>query len=151
MNRDPEHLLHCTDLHYWTDLHLQVLLDVPTILATPSTVLPVSPVHTHTHPPSPSRYLFTRNHEKWRIYAPGFTLSAIFHHLTPHSAFTRINPNRSFCSVACDSQSVSPSPPRAGQLCLFFKLKRDLLRILTCDKSYTLLITCQLERWNCAF
>lgn len=56
-----------------------------------------------------------------------------------------------FCSAECDSQSVSPSPPWAGQLSLFFTLKRDLLRILTCDKLYTLLITCQLERWNCAF
>lgn len=60
--------------------------------------------------------------------------------------FSKINQNRSFCSAECDSQSVSSSSPWAGQLSLFFKLKHDLLRILTCDKLYTLLITCQLER-----
>lgn len=30
-------------------------------------------------------------------------------------------------------------------------LKHDLLWILTCDKLYTLLIVCQLDRWSCAF
>lgn len=115
----------------------------------------VPPVHTHHRPRnySPSQ---RHSDEIQRIYAWGYTFSIIFHCLTSlyvryFPAFSKINQNRSFCSVECDSQSVSPSPPWAGQLSLFFKLKHDLLRILTCDKLYTLLITCQLERWNCAF
>lgn len=85
------------------------------------------------------------------IHIPGDISSPDSPYVCHVPAFSKINQNWSSCSAECDSQSVSPSPPWAGQLSLFFKLKHDLLRILTCDKLYTLLITCQLERWNCAF
>lgn len=106
----------------------------------------------------PRSYLFSQklSHEIKEMYAWASSLSTIFHGLhSPYihhvPAFSKINQNRSFYSAECDSQAVSLSPPWAGQLSLFFKLKHDLLWILTCDKLYTLLITCQLERWSCAF
>lgn len=122
---------------------------------TPLTIThPVPPVYTS----SPSQLFIqpeTLTWDKGNV-CMGVSLWPIFHGLhSPYihhvPAFSKINQNRSFYSAECDSQAVSPSLPWAGQLSLFFKLKHDLLWILTCDKLYTLLITCQLERWSCAF
>lgn len=121
--------------------------------ATPSTVTrPVPPVHPHHHPHS---YLFTLTWGKENVCMGILTLDNISSPDSPYvhhvPAFSKINQNRPFCSVECSGQSVGPSLPWTGQLSLFFKLKHDLLWILTCDKLYTLLIMCQLERWSCAF
>lgn len=112
-------------------------------------LIPVPPVRTQIYPPSNADMRYRGYMHRDSHSQQYFIIRLPVRPLRP--GILQINQNRSFCSVECDNRSVSPSPPWAGQLSLFFKLKHDLLRILTCDKLYTLLITCQLERWNCAF